>query len=270
MTNESRGNRIQVFLRDRKGRLAAVPHGMVPTGGLGGSANAAIDPLGSQGSLMYDRESQMLFAVNAGDNTVTAFDTGALGWPLQRRARVSSGGYIPVSLAVSENRLYVLNAGGTGAVTTFEIGEHGELMQLGSLNLGLQTSATSIPFAQVPAPGQVGVDALSRHLIITHAGGQEVLTVQLNDQGLPAGPLVSTLSPGAGPFSFAVTHYGTTIVAEAAASAWLSPDGSRPKARGWSWRNARPASRSAASTSCRAWAHPPSGSRPATSARRTR
>jgi DNA-binding beta-propeller fold protein YncE len=216
MTNDSGGNAIAVFLRDRRGRLHALPHAMVPTRGAGGSVTAAIDPLGSQGSLVYDDAHELLFAVNAGDNTVTAFEAVGYGAFLKRRSVVGSGGYIPVSVAVSEDLLYVLNAGGTGAVSTFAIGSHGELTWLDTLDLGLPATAMAPPFDQVNAPGQVGLDALARYLIITHAGGQEVLVAALDDQGLPGGPLVSTPSPGIVPFAFDVTPYGTTLVAEAA------------------------------------------------------
>lgn len=231
MSNNTHRNSILVFSRDFRGRLRAVPQATAVTGGRGGGDNAAIDPLGSQGALVYDDGTQMLFAVNAGDNTVTAFETGPLGVALRRRAVVASGGYIPVSVAVSENLLYVLNAGDTGSVATFEIGAHGELNQIGALDLGLTPSALSIPFDQVPAPNQIGVDALARHLIITHVGGGELLTVALNDDGVPAGPLVSTLSPGVAPFALQVTRYGTTLVAEAGSasvSAFDAPAGGLP------------------------------------------
>ena len=228
MTNASSGNQVFVFARDPKGRLQAVPRATASTGGRGGSVTAPVDPLGSQGSLVYDATSQTLFAVNAGDNTVTAFDTGLVGFPLRVQARVASGGFIPVSLAVSGNLLYVLNAGGRGSVATFAIGEHGALDQIGSLDLNLAPQAAAPPFDQVPAPGQVGVDALARHLIVTHAGGQEVLVAELDDRGVPAGPIVSTQTPGAGTFSFGVTRYGTLLVAEAASasvSAFDAPAG---------------------------------------------
>ena len=215
MSNDAARNSILVFARDQYGRLHALPRATTATGGRGGGDNAAIDPLGSQGALQYDDATQMLFAVNAGDNTVTAFDTGVRGPGLQRRALVASGGYIPVSLAVSRNMLYVLNAGGTGSVATFQIGPHGDLQQVGALDLGLPPSATSIPFAQVPAPNQLIVDALARHLIIAHAGAQELLTVALNDDGIPAGALVSTPTPGVAPFALQVTPFGSTLVAEA-------------------------------------------------------
>lgn len=216
MSNDPAHNSILVFSRDSRGHLRALSHATAATGGRGGGDNAPIDPLGSQGALAYDDGTQMLFAVNAGDNSVTTFDTGALGVALRRRAVVASGGFIPVSLAVSQNLLYVLNAGGTGSIATFQIGPHGGLQQVGTLDLNLPPSATAIPFAQVPAPNQVIVDALARHLIIAHAGGQELLTVALNDDGVPQGPLVSTPTPGAGPFALQVTRYGTTLVAEAA------------------------------------------------------
>jgi 6-phosphogluconolactonase (cycloisomerase 2 family) len=228
MTNGAAGNEILVYLRDRQGRLQPMSSSTASTGGLGGSDNAAIDPLGSQGALVYDDGAQMLFAVNAGDNTVAALDVRGYGLKPALRTVVPAGGYLPVSVAVSENRLYVLNAGGTGAVATFEIGMGGELTQIGSLDLGLAPVATEIPFDRVGAPNQVGVDALARHLIVAHAGGREVLTVQLDDDGVPAGPVTSTTTPGMGPFAFGVTRYGSVIVAEAASgsvSAFDPPSG---------------------------------------------
>jgi 6-phosphogluconolactonase (cycloisomerase 2 family) len=77
----------------------------------------------------------------------------------------------------------------------------------------------------------VGVDALARRLIVTHAGGQELLVAGLDDAGVPVGPLVSTATPGAGPFSFDVTRHGTILVAEAASasvSAFDPPSGAAP------------------------------------------
>src|SRR5918994_991625 len=105
--------------------------------GFGISNSAPVDPLGSQNSLIYDAALDMLFAVNAGDSTVTAFRTGSAGVRLHRTTRVSSGGLIPVSVAVSDRLLHVLNAGGSGTVTTFEIGRRGQLTQRGVLDLGL-------------------------------------------------------------------------------------------------------------------------------------
>src|SRR5688572_21637664 len=102
MDNAATGNSILVFARDRAGRLHPIRGAAAGTGGAGAANNAAVDPLGSQNSLVYDAALDMLFAVNAGDNTVTAFHTGQRGVRLRRADRDASGGLIPVSLAVSE------------------------------------------------------------------------------------------------------------------------------------------------------------------------
>jgi 6-phosphogluconolactonase (cycloisomerase 2 family) len=217
MDNAADGNSVLVFGRDRMGRLYSIPQATTRTGGKGGANNAAIDPLGSQNSLVYDAALEMLFAVNAGDNTVTAFHTGSAGVRLQRTDRVSSEGLIPVSVAVSERLLHVLNAGGSGTVSTFEIDRRGRLVKKSVLDLGL-TNPTSLPFDQVMAPGQVGIDALARRLVVTNAGGQELLVAALDDSGIPVGPLASTPTPGAVPFAFDVTRFGNILVAEASGS----------------------------------------------------
>jgi 6-phosphogluconolactonase (cycloisomerase 2 family) len=223
MTNDSNRNEIVVFARDHRGRLHRVP-GAVATGGKGASHNAAIDPLGSQHSLVHDRRLDRLFAVNAGDNSVTAFDTGHAFVRPRRTARVPSGGFLPVSLAVSGHLLYVLNAGGTGAVATFAIGRHGELTRLGVLALGL-SNPTTVPFDPVMAPGQVGVDALARRLIVANGAGQELLVASLDDRGVPVGALTSTPAPGIVPFAFGVTRHGIVVVAEAGSSSVSAFDG---------------------------------------------
>jgi 6-phosphogluconolactonase (cycloisomerase 2 family) len=217
MDNAADGNSILVFARDRSGRLHPIQQAATQTGGKGGSNNAAVDPLGSQNSLVYDAALKMLFAVNAGDNSVTAFQTGSAGVRLQRTDTVSSGGVIPVSLAVSDRLLYVLNAGGSGAVTTFEIDRRGRLARKSVLDLGL-TNPTAIPFDQTMAPGQVGLDALARRLIVVNAAGQELLVAALDDEGVPVGPLASTPTPNAVPFAFDVTRFGNILVAEASGS----------------------------------------------------
>jgi 6-phosphogluconolactonase (cycloisomerase 2 family) len=228
MTNADEINEILVFKRDRAGRLHPARGATTPTGGAGAASNAPVDPLGSQNALVYDAGIEMLFAVNAGDGTVTVFDTGPSGLHLQRRARVATGGSLPVSIAISEHRLYVLNAGGSGSVTTFEIGVRGQLTQIGSIVLGLSPGyGNEVPFDRVNAPSQVGIDALARHLLVTHAGGQEMLVAELDDDGVPTSPLVSTSAPDPVPFAFGLTRYGSTLLASASGfvSAFAPPSG---------------------------------------------
>jgi 6-phosphogluconolactonase len=217
MDNAAKGNSVLVFARDRSGRLHPIPQATARTGGAGASNNAPVDPLGSQSSLVYDAALDMLFAVNAGDNTVTAFRTGVAGVRLHRTARVQSGGLIPVSVAVSDRLLHVLNVGGSGTVATFEIGRLGQLTQRGVLDLGL-ANPSSLPFDPTMTPGQVGVDALARRIIVTNKAGQQLLVAALNDEGIPVGALAAAPTPSPAPFAFGVTRFGNVLVAEASGS----------------------------------------------------
>lgn len=223
MSNSSEANEIMVFNRSRSGKLHHNTFATTATGGKGGNANAPADPLGSQNSLIYDEESKLLFAVNAGDNTVSVLSPSKFRKKLKVTDLVPSGGAIPVSIAVNEGKVYVLNAGGAGVVTTYRITAQNKLHQLSRIELGLSNSET-IPFNNVMAPGQVGIDTLSRHLIVANAGGQEVLTVDLNKNGIPVGDIVSTSTPGVVPFSFASTRFGATLVAEAGSGSISSFD----------------------------------------------
>ncbi len=87
----------------------STPAGTYPTGGLGGKLEGSVvDHLASQGSLTLDRPDGLLLAVNAGSNTVSVF--GAFGDRLALRQTIPSGGVFPVSIAVHDGLVYVLNA----------------------------------------------------------------------------------------------------------------------------------------------------------------
>jgi hypothetical protein len=91
--NELAGNTIHAFKRAADGKLTAA--GTYATGGLGGSqTDAPTDSLASQGSLVLDRRSKLLLAVNAGSNTVTTFHAAGqqvLCW-LERAGKFFFGG----------------------------------------------------------------------------------------------------------------------------------------------------------------------------------
>ena len=108
-TDDPAGNAIAVFNRADDGTLSPIE--TVSTGGLGARLGGAVsDPLASQGSLLYDPEHELLFAVNAGSNTVSVFTFR--NSHLRLRQVLGSGGEFPVSLAQHANLLYVLNATG--------------------------------------------------------------------------------------------------------------------------------------------------------------
>ena len=64
LSNEAAGNQLVVFSRDHRGNLA--PAGTVATGGMGLGSG-----LGSQGSLIFGKNDRLLYAVNAGSNSIS-------------------------------------------------------------------------------------------------------------------------------------------------------------------------------------------------------
>src|SRR5262249_20716555 len=115
MTNQPTGNSVMVFHRDAAGMLTFA--GSFASGGNGAGTGA--DPLGSQGALALSENNRLLFAVNAGSNSISIFAVS--GDRLSLLDTVSSGGIRPVSLTVQRNLVYVLNAGGTPNISGFTI-----------------------------------------------------------------------------------------------------------------------------------------------------
>ena len=96
-------NSVLVFDRAADGALSLAA--TVPTGGAGGG----VVSVGSQGELAVSQSRQYVFAVNEGGNSVSVLKRTAAG--LTAVGTVSSGGALPVSITVSGNLVYVLNAG---------------------------------------------------------------------------------------------------------------------------------------------------------------
>jgi 6-phosphogluconolactonase (cycloisomerase 2 family) len=112
LTNSAAGNAVLAFARAADGALTS--QGSFATGGLGSGAG-----LGSQGAVVLSNDGRQLFAVNAGDSTVSLFDVQPDG--LQLDATVASGGSHPISATVHGSLLYVLNANG---ISGFTVGKH--------------------------------------------------------------------------------------------------------------------------------------------------
>ena len=161
-TNDPAGNAIVVFDRSHDGALTR--SGTFPTGGRGSRAvGAPSDPLASQNSLVYDRPHQLLFAVNAGSDTVSVFRVD--GDELELSQVISSGGPFPVSVAIHRNLAYVLDAGLAGFVQGFRIDDdHLEAIEGSTRTLGLAN--TSPPFF-LSSPAQVGFTPSGKQLLVT-------------------------------------------------------------------------------------------------------
>lgn len=220
-TNELAGNQIVVFERERDGTLDR--EGTFPTGGNGGAATPGTesDRLASQGSLVYDEEHDLLFAVNAGSDTFSVFEVR--GEQLELEQVLSSGGQFPASIAVHDDLLYVLNAGGVGILQGFEI-DDGEVEPLSgsARSLGL---ANTDPPDFLTSPGQVGFTPDGRKLIVTTKLSRNTIDVYevRRDGRLSA---TAVLNPSATPVPFAFTFDGKKrlVVGEAGASSVTTYD----------------------------------------------
>src|SRR5262245_4409577 len=225
-TNELDGNRIAVYVQNDDGTLTAA--GTYATGGNGGIATPGdeSDRLASQGSLGYDAQHRLLFAVNAGSDTVSTFRVR--GDRLKLKDIDSSGGGFPASIAVHRDLVYVLNSGGTGIVQGFRIrGNHLRPIGGSARSLGL---ANTDPPNFLTSPRQVGFTPGGHKLIVTtKASGSHIVVFSVGRDGrLSATPAVNTSATPV-PFAFTFTPTRRLASGEAMTSNLttyaLKPDG---------------------------------------------
>ena len=208
--NELAGNSVHVFERSDDGTLSAA--GTYATGGRGGDqVDAPTDSLASQGSLVYDKRSRRLLAVNAGSGTVTSFRVE--GHKLTARQVVSSGGDFPSSITVAGDLAYVMNAGGSGSVQGFRV-TAGGLKPLSGSHRSLGLHNKKVPLFS-SSPGQVAFTPDGRHLVVTTKSANTVDVFPIRHDGRPASRPVVNESAGGVPFAITFDKSGRMLVAEA-------------------------------------------------------
>ena len=214
-TNAADGNQIVVFDRSADGSLSQA--GAYATGGLGAQAvpGTESDRLASQGSLAYDDAHRAVIAVNAGSNTVSLLHVD--GNRLQLAAVVASGGSFPASVAVHGDLVYVLDAGGAGAVQGFRLSGSGLTPIAGSTrSLGLTNS--SPPFF-LESPGQIGFSPDGSQLLVTtKKSGSAIDVFSVGADGLLSATPTVNASATPVPFAFTFAPSGRLVVGEAGAS----------------------------------------------------
>ena len=205
MTNQVE-NAVAVFRRSPTGMLTSA--GEFPTGGAGDpvpqGTDPATDPLASQGALILGNN-QFLFAVNAGSNQISVLKVGRN--ELTMVDLVDSGGIRPISLALHEDLLYVLNEGGTPNITGFTVNDDGTLTPLPDSTQPL-IGGTSAD------PAEVSFNADGTLLVVTEKAGNRINTYMIDENGLPSAP-IDNPSNGMTPFGFAFNDSGTLVVSEA-------------------------------------------------------
>lgn len=196
-TNSPAGNEVLVFPRARDGRLAA-PRAFA-TGGSGTGGG-----LGNQDAVVLSRNDRRLLVVNAGSNEVSVF--GVRGAGLELVDRVASGGIRPISIAVHRRLVYVLNAGGTGNITGFELDRRGRLHAIPTSTRPLSSSSAGA--------AQVAFSPDGGFLVVTEKATNVISTYTVGTGGLATGPNAQP-SEGITPFGFAFSRRGTLVVSEA-------------------------------------------------------
>lgn len=255
MTNTLGNNEIVVFRRASDGTLTFLQR--IGTGG--GGSGIQLDPtdsLGSQGGLVFDPVHRRLFAVNTesfaedevdgtdiGDchqGTISSFHVAPNG-RLRLVDRIPSGGLFPASLAIHQDLLYVLNAGGPGLnpvcgiapnITGFKLRPNGEMRLFSDATQPLDpgTSPGSFlncdpgggpfpteefrcglnPPAFPRSPGQIGFTPDNTALVVTVKGTNMIYVFPLDNDGKPGSPTITQVGDPnqPTPFGFAFTRRG--------------------------------------------------------------
>ncbi len=200
-TNAAAGNAVIAFGRGAKGDLEHI--GNFPTGGNGTGSG-----LGNQGGVVLEPDGRHLFVVNAGSDSISVFRVRHQGLALSDVE--PSGGSQPISLTVYGDLVYVLNAGGDGNITGFELSQHGRLSPLPDSTRPLGGAGTG--------PAQIGFSPDGRLLVVTEKATNTIVTYVVDDDGL-AGDPVMTPSAGVTPFGFSFGNRGRLLVSEATGGA---------------------------------------------------
>jgi 6-phosphogluconolactonase (cycloisomerase 2 family) len=213
-TDNLAGNQVVAYDRAPRGALAQA--GVYATGGLGGQLEGSVvDHLASQGSLAYDKANSLLYAVNAGSNTISVF--GVFGDKLALRQVLGSGGVYPVSVAVHGDVVYVLNGLDGGFVQGFAVFA-GRLVPIPGSNRPLGLNPSEGP-QFTHTPGTVVFSPNGAQLIVTtKANGNDVDVFSVSPGGLLSSSPVVNSVPGTVPFAIVFDKQGHLILAESAGS----------------------------------------------------
>ncbi|HTT14054.1 MAG TPA: beta-propeller fold lactonase family protein [Burkholderiaceae bacterium] len=186
---------------EQRGNATLVNVNSVSTGGTGLGTN-----LGSQGALSFSQDGRWLFAVNAGNDTVSSFAVDDENLTL--RSVTSTGGVMPISVTSHGHLVYLLNAGGAGNIAGFRVGHDGTLTPVAGSTQGLGGSAAG--------PAQVKFSNGGEFLIVTEKTANQIAVFEVDD-GLAQPP---TLTPSVGntPFGFDIDPRDHVIVSEAASA----------------------------------------------------
>lgn len=200
MTNAASNNQINAYTRLADGSLES--SGSFATGGNG--SGGTLDPLHSQGSLTLSADHHLLFAVNAGSGTVSSFAVN--GANLILLDTEVAGGSSPTSVTQAGDLVYVLNAGGNGSVSGFQILGNGHLRPIKESTRNLSGTATS--------PTDIALSPNRQFLAVAESATNKIDVFRVYPNGTLS-DVVANPSAGATPFAAAFAPNGALVVANA-------------------------------------------------------
>lgn len=199
LTNDNVKNEVLTYQRGYDGQF--VLREKVATGGRG--SGGTTDPLQSQGSLTLSGDHTLLFAVNSASGTVSSFRIFD-GLPFLTDQE-SSGGAFPVAVTEHNKTVYVLDAGGSGAVVAFKADILGRLHEISSSPVFLTASNSGASSISVSPDG--------RWLVVIEKASNSIDVFPIQANGTP-GTVVSNKSVTPGVFATVFTPNGQLIVSE--------------------------------------------------------
>lgn len=212
MTNAADQNQIIVYARLQDGSLRRI--NVYDTGG-SGTGTQITDPLSSQGSIIISDREQLLFAVNAGSNSISSFSICENGQLIQTDI-IFSNGVMPNCLAASQDFLYVANRGDDQTpsnITGFQFDCCGKLHRIPNATYLLSSSSAK--------PACLSFDASGKKLIVSELTTNQLLVFPVHLDGALGQGVVHN-SSGIGPFGSTVLNHDVLLVTEAGSAALSS------------------------------------------------
>jgi 6-phosphogluconolactonase (cycloisomerase 2 family) len=199
MTNDKVKNEVLTYQRGHDGQF--VLRERAATGGRGSGGET--DPLQSQGSLTISGDHTLLFAVNSASGSVSSFHI-LDGIPVLVDSEPSEGAF-PIAVTEHNGTVYVLNAGGSGAIVAFKADGFGRLHEI-------QNSSAFLTGANSGA-SSISVSPNGRWLIVIEKASNSIDVFPVHSDGT-LGTVVANKSVTAGVFATVFTTGGQLIVSE--------------------------------------------------------
>jgi 6-phosphogluconolactonase (cycloisomerase 2 family) len=198
MTNSAFTNSVLVFNRGDTGLLTQ--ESSVSTGGNGSGSSR--NPLNSQGALALSGDKKWVLAVNAGSNEISVLKVTGAG--LDFASKTSSLGQFPVSLAMSGNLVFVLNAKSSPPnVTPFILDKNGILKSI----------AGTVRLLPPGNYSQVGFSPNGKSLVVAGDSNNLILVYTMKGNN-PSSDPAFVESKGNGPCAFSFDKNGNLLVVE--------------------------------------------------------